>query len=330
MLRMLNTTMQAERYLSEYGIEAYLDYLRHRHPDLFALLSPARCRDAERHIAAMNMSSWEFEGEQAGGRGLAYNAAQKSADNRKAGMITLLKCFSPSAEIPDRDFRILDVLGGDGTLSRFCDALGPHSPTIYTADIARLMIDACMVQALPCIRQSATHSLFRDDALDGVLIAYGSHHLDGGERQEAVCEAHRTLKPGGRLVLHDFEIGGRTASWFDEVVHPYSRTGHPHPHFTRLEMFDLFTEAGFRDVHVFEIDDPFTLEGSSPEEARHKAILHLYDMYDLVKVADSPLDIAQRLERCINATLGPIAVRQEGDRYVAQVSRDALVAVGTK
>src|SRR5581483_12506281 len=122
---------------------------------------------AGRHIAKMDVRSWEFEGEKAGGRGLAYNLAQKSADNRKEGMIALLKCFSSSIDVPGRGFRILDVLGGDGTLARFCRTLGHRAPTIYTADISKFMIDACRAQALPCVRQSATRSLFRDDVLDG-------------------------------------------------------------------------------------------------------------------------------------------------------------------
>ena len=326
-----NTGMQTELYVNGYSFEQYLDYLRHGHPELYSLLSHETCCDAERRIAKMNMISWEFEDEKVGGRGLAYNVAQqKSADNRKVGMSTLLKCFRSSFEVPGQDFRILDVLGGDGTFARFCNTLGPHTPTIYTSDISKYMIDACHAQALPCVRQSATRSLFRDDVLDGVLIAYGSHHLDSNARQLAVREAHRTLREGGRLVLHDFEIGGRCAKWFDSVVHPYSRTGHPHAHFSRHEMFHLLTSAGFHDVRVFEIRDPFTLHGSSPVEAKHNAIMHIYDMYDLIKVADSPCDIAPCLERHITGTLGPISIRQEEGRYVAQIPRHALVAVGTK
>src|SRR3954471_19384588 len=239
--------MGAEPYVNASSFAEHLEDLRRMHPELHDLLSHERCRDAVRHVAELNMSSWEFEDEQAGGRGSAYNDAQRSADNRRVGMITLLKCFRPSFEVPGPGFKILDVLGGDGTLARLCKTLGGRAPTIYTADISRLMIDACHAQALPCVRQSATRSLFRDDVLDGVLIAYGSHHLDANARRLAVREAHRTLRPGGRLVLHDFEIGGRCAKWFDSIVHPYSRTGHPHEHFSRQEMFHLLTSAGFCD-----------------------------------------------------------------------------------
>jgi SAM-dependent methyltransferase len=325
-----NTEMRTELYLKGYSFEEYLDYLLHGDPELGQLLSLDRCGDVEQHLADMNMISWEFEHENVGGRGQAYNFAQKSADNRKVGMTTLLKCFSPSFEVPGKDFRILDVLGGDGTFARFCKTLAHETPIIYTADISKFMIDACHAQKLPCVRQSATRSLFRDNVLDGVLIAYGSHHLDSNARPLAVREAHRTLKAGGRLVLHDFEISGRCARWFDDVVHPYSRTGHPHPHYSRLEMFNLFTGAGFRDIRVFEMADPFTLYGDSPEEAKHNAIMHMYDMYDLVKVGCSAADIVNQLEELITKTLGPISVRQEDDRYIAQIPRHALVAVGTK
>jgi ubiquinone/menaquinone biosynthesis C-methylase UbiE len=278
----------------------------------------------------MKRSSWEFEDEKDRGRGRAYNVAQKSPANRAVGMTTLLNCFAPAREVPGQGFRILDVLGGDGTFARFCSTLGQHTPTIYTADISKFMIDACHAQALPCVRQSATRSLFRDNVLDGVLIAYGSHHLDSSARRLAVREANRTLRVGRRLVLHDFEIGGRCARWFESVVHPYSRTGHPHAHFSRHEMFQLLTSAGFRDVTVFEINDPFTLHGNSPEDARHNAIMHMYNMYDLIKIADRARDIAPCLERHITEILGPIAICRQERRYVAQIPRHALVAVGTK
>jgi ubiquinone/menaquinone biosynthesis C-methylase UbiE len=322
--------MRTALYLNGYSFAEYLDYLRQRHPDLHELLSPERCCHAERTVAAINMTSYEFDDEDVGGRGVAYNAAQRSSDNRQVGMTALLKCFSASSEVPGQSFKILDVLGGDGTFARLCRTLGPHGPTIYTADVSKFMIDACHAQALPCVRQPATRSLFRDDVLDGVLIAYGSHHLDSHARPLAVREAHRTLTAGGRLVLHDFEVGGNCARWFEQVVHPYSRTGHPHAHFSRHEMFHLLTSAGFRDVRVFDIRDPFTLQGSSPEEARHNAIMHIYGMYDLIKIADAARDIASCLERHITDTLGPITIRRERGRYIAQIPRHALVAVGIK
>lgn len=319
-----------DAYTNRHSLPEYLHYLSHTHPDLYALLSRERCIDAEQYIPTMNRASWEFEDAEHGGRGAAYNVAQKAADNRRTGMTRLLQCFGAASEVPGRGFKILDVLGGDGTIARFCKTLGLHTPTIYTADISRFMIDACNAQGLPCVRQSAVKSLFRDNVLDGVLIAYGSHHLDASARRLAVREAHRTLRAGGRLVLHDFEIGGPCARWFDSVVHPFSRTGHPHTHFSRAEMFELFMTAGFRGIEVVEIADPFTLRGPTAESAKRAAIMHMFDMYDLIKLGDTPGEVVPRLERHIADTLGPVAVRPEGDHYVAEISRHVLVAIGTK
>src|SRR5688500_7645323 len=95
-----NTEVRTELYVNGYSFEEYLDYLRQGHPELYDLLSDERCGDAEGHIATMNRTSWEFEDEKLGGRGLAYNGAQKSADNRKVGMLTLLKCFWSSLDVP--------------------------------------------------------------------------------------------------------------------------------------------------------------------------------------------------------------------------------------
>lgn len=318
--------MRTELYVSGYNLKDYLGYLRRDYSDLFSILSPERCSEADRLVAEMNADSWEFENEQLGGRGLAYNSAQKSLDSRKVGMTALLKALSPSG----RDSRILDVLGGDGTFARFCKTASYDSPLVYTADISKFMIDACHAHGLPCVRQPATRSLFRDNVLDGILIAYGSHHLDANARHLATREAYRTLRENGRLVLHDFETGAGCARWFSNVVHPYSRTGHPYAHFSRQEMFDLLIEAGFRDVRVFEISDPFTLYGCSQEEAKRNAIMHMYNMYDLVKLANSLGDTVTRLERHITDTLGPISVQPYEGRYVAQIERHALVAIGVK
>jgi hypothetical protein len=283
------------------------------------------------YIAMMNEISWEFEDQDDGGRGAAYNMAQRNSDNRKIGTLSLLKCFSESFnDIPGPDKVILDALGGDGTITRFLEAEKIQGPTIISADLSGYMVDACLTQKLPCIRQSATQSLMRDSVLDGVLIAYGSHHLDKTARKAASAEAFRTIKSGGRFVLHDFEIGTPAADFFDKVVHPFSRTGHPHPHFSRKEMFGLLKDAGFKDIRIFSMSDPFVLKSDSVEGARKKAIMHIYRMYDLVRIADNEPDILCMLEIQISNTLGDIQIEKTESGYTATIPRQALVAMGTK
>jgi SAM-dependent methyltransferase len=232
--------------------------------------------------------------------------------------------------MPSSSYKILDVLGGGGTVARFLSTLGTPTPTVITADLSQLMIGACRAKGLPYVRQSAARSLFRDNVLDGVLIAYGSQLLDQPTRQLAVSEAQRTLKPEHRLVLHAFEVGGHVARFFDEVVHPYSRTGHPHDHFTRAGILDHFTQAGFRDIRLFDMSDPFILHGRTPQDAKLNALRHLHGMYDLVKGVESEAEIHSVLEPLVVKTLGPITVSAHAGGYAAQIPRDVLVAVGTK
>jgi SAM-dependent methyltransferase len=333
MFNNLNIQVSAPDYLVGTSFADYLKIAATSFPDMWALLDHDAIIGHQTHeyIQEMNAASWEFEDVTTGGRGVAYNVAQQTINNRQLGMVALLKCFSPTfSEMPDSDIRILDVLGGDGTIARFVENLTGPKPTIYTADLSRYMVDACLKQNRPCIRQSATRSLFQDNVLDGVLIAYGSHHLSLHDRQIAANEAHRTLKPGGRLVLHDFETGEETAKWFEEVVHPYSRTGHPHPHFSRQEMWQIFGEAGFRDVRILDLNDPFTLPGATADEAKNNALMHMYHMYDLVKIANVETDIASRVETCVRDTLGHIEVHNNGQGFIATIPRRALIAVGTK
>jgi SAM-dependent methyltransferase len=332
----------APRNYSESSVENYIgdltfaDYRRaaaKHFPFILRLIDPDRVKGAafSDYVELMNEISWEFEDQATGGRGDAYNLAQRNSDNRKIGTLSLLKCFSESlVDIPAPDKIILDVLGGDGTITRFARSEKMQAPTIISADLSGFMVKACLAQKFPCIRQSATQSLLRDSVLDGVLIAYGSHHLDRASRKTACGEAFRTLKNGGRFVLHDFETGTPAVDWFDKVVHPFSRTGHPHPHFSRNEMFTLLESAGFKNIRIFSMPDPFVLKGENVEGARTNALTHLYRMYDLVRIANNEADILHQLETYVRDILGEIQIEQTGSTYTATIQRQALVAVGTK
>lgn len=318
------------QYIEGLSFNEYLTKLSDEHPDLRNLLDDdlIQADNIQPYIDEMRKISWEFEAAAEGGRGDNYNIAQRALNNRKIGMTQLLKLFQThwSRDEP----LVLDALAGDGTVARFAAQYGLDHLKIISADLAAFMVELCLEQNLPCIRQSATRSLFSDDTLDGVLVAYGSHHIPHENRKNAAREAYRTLRAGGRFVLHDFETGGGTANWFEKVVHPYSRTGHPHPHFSRGEMFTLMSNAGFRDIRVFDMDDSFTLTGATSQEAKDNALRHLYYMYDLVKISNSENDALPRVEACARETFGDIQIEYKQDHYAATIPRIALVGVGTK
>lgn len=317
-------------YVGDLSFAEYLDLTSTRHPVLAGMIDSGRTATIGDYLDRMQQASWEFETDGTGGRGTVYNVAQRATTNRAEGMTALLRLFSPDrTQVPGPDCVILDALAGDGTISRFAAGLD-RRPTIISADLSGYMVAQCLAQDLPCIRQSAATSLLQDGVLDGVLIAYGSHHLPAGERADAAKEAHRTLKPGGRFVLHDFEVGGPVDRWFAEVVHPYSATGHPHPHFTRPEMADLLATAGFARGEVIEIDDPFTLTAATRDEARIAVLRHLWHMYGLVKLPFETTGDLDDLAARTAATLGPITVEGADGTWIGRLNRKALVAVGTK
>lgn len=321
-------------YLASQSFDDHLDWLQGHHPAL------ARCIDQRFRdpletaplIAGMNRSSWEFE-DAVEGRGVSYNAAQTVVDNRRNGMLQLLALFSDSGvDIPGPGTLILDALAGDGTIRRFVEASLPGGPEILCADISRFMIERCREQGFPCLRQSASRSLIANGRLDGVLIAYGSHHMNDAERQAAACEAHRTLRPGGRFVLHDFPEGGAVDAWFARVVHPYSVTGHPHRHFNSVEMSTLLDHAGFAEHRVFEMSDPFVVPGTTVEDTHLAMLRHLHAMYGLDKLSLATEGGAAKLADLVSETMGEIRIEpaKDGAGHVATLDRTALIAVGTR
>jgi Methylase involved in ubiquinone/menaquinone biosynthesis len=323
----------AAQYVAGLSFEDFVAMTKFRHPRLHGLLDPHWQCDgrAQAEVDRLNVQSWEFEGQTEGGRGNDYNLAQRNIDNRHIGMTRLLRLFGEDGDtLPGPRTVILDVLAGDGTLRRFCERFGGTSPEIISADMSRLMVDACLAQGYPSIRQSASKSFLKDAVLDGVLIAYGSHHLTNPERREAAREAHRTLRRGGRFVLHDFETNGPVDRWFREVVDPFSATGHPHPHFSADEMRQIMSDAGFRDAKVQAMEDPFVLTGDTPQAARRTMLQHLRMMYGLVRLtleSDADWD---RLEALAADTLGEMTIRAVDRHYEATLMRDALVAVGIR
>jgi SAM-dependent methyltransferase len=333
--------------------------LRRRAPELHALLDPARIAVGE---AADGPVPADFEDAAGGGRGDSYRLAQRDPRVRLHGIRQLFTLAAPDGRLGSwRPAHVLlDVLGGDGTLARAVRGLLPadRRPTVLTSDLAGGMVAAAQRLGLPAVRQPAQALQLRDGSVDAVVLAYGTHHVPVGERAAAVAEARRVLRPGGRVVLHDFEDGSPVARWFAEVVHPLSRTGHPYPHFTEAGMRDLLTAAGLVDVTVRRVYDPFRLVGPDRVGARRLLGRHLLDMYGLDRLradadergadpdergADPDERAADRVaalaDDCFRyspreAAPGQAALRLRHDPapsgWAVELPRVALVAAGTR
>jgi SAM-dependent methyltransferase len=290
----------------------------------------------------------DFEDACGGGRGDSYREAQRDPTVRLHGIRQLFALAAPDGRL--RSWRpqhvVLDMLGGDGTLARAVAAVLPRwcRPTVLTSDLSAGMVAAAQRLGLPALRQPAQALRLRDGSVDAVVLAYGTHHVPPAERPAAAAEALRVLRPGGRLVLHDFEDPSPVSRWFRDVVHPLSRTGHPYPHFTASGMRDLLTGAGFTRVEVRRVYDPFRLLGPDPATARRLLGRHLLDMYGLERVrGDDPVAAAERVaalaDECLRytpaqASPGQPTLRARYETSSAgcrvELPRVALVASGTR
>lgn len=108
--------------------------------------------------------------------------------------------------------QVLDVGCGTGTLSReIARDLDPQRSKVVGVDAAAAMIevarrkgaaqpnlhfDAALAEQLP----------YPDDSFDCAVSTFFFHHINFTLKQQALAELHRTVKPGGRIVIVDVDV----------------------------------------------------------------------------------------------------------------------------
>ena len=150
--------------------------------------------------------------------------------------------------------RVLDVGCGTGVLTRLAaEGVGPEGVAIGI-DPGPTMIGIARFKA------ARTHSrasfelgiiealAFVGNAFDVVLFSFVLHHLPADVKQAGLREIWRVLKPGGRLILVDFDPARPLARAVFALFRPIPGTAHVLK--AAGDPVPLMREAGFADVAI--------------------------------------------------------------------------------
>ena len=123
---------------------------------------------------------------------------------------------------PSSDETVVDVGSGTGLLTL---ALAPQVRHVWAVDIAPLMGEYLSAKAasagmtnVATITASAVSLPLIDGCADLVVSNYCFHHLDDDGKERALEEAHRVLRPGGRLAFGDMMFRVSVADPRDRAV----------------------------------------------------------------------------------------------------------------
>ncbi|MDJ0910242.1 MAG: class I SAM-dependent methyltransferase, partial [Woeseiaceae bacterium] len=106
--------------------------------------------------------------------------------------------------------RVLDLAGGTGDLTkRFSKLVGPDGEVVLS-DIneamleegRRRLVDAGVAGNVSIVQADAEKLPFDDQSFDRVAIAFGLRNVTN--KDAALREMHRVLKPGGRMLILEF------------------------------------------------------------------------------------------------------------------------------
>jgi ubiquinone/menaquinone biosynthesis C-methylase UbiE len=144
---------------------------------------------------------------------------------------------------------VLDIGTGKG---RFVVALAPHVARVTTVDIsaaeqryARLEAAyAGVTDRIRFLARDAAKLPWRKARFDAVVSMKAIHHLE--DPDAVLAEMLRVLRPGGKLVLADFSVGGFRVM---DVIHRAEGRTHPHPPSRFLRWKARLRSQGFRVKH---------------------------------------------------------------------------------
>ncbi|MCB1675256.1 MAG: bifunctional demethylmenaquinone methyltransferase/2-methoxy-6-polyprenyl-1,4-benzoquinol methylase UbiE [Halioglobus sp.] len=152
-------------------------------------------------------------------------------DLMSGGIHRIWKRFTIEVSGVRKGHAVLDIAGGTGDLAaRFAELVGP-SGRVVLADINDSMLqvgrdkllDTGRLGNIEFVQADAQCLPFPDDSFDCITIAFGLRNVT--DKDAALRDMHRVLKPGGRLLVLEFskpqnELLGRAYDAYSFSVLP--------------------------------------------------------------------------------------------------------------
>ncbi|WP_418771541.1 class I SAM-dependent methyltransferase [Halobacterium yunchengense] len=156
--------------------------------------------------------------------------------------------------------RVLDVGGGTGRAARALarDTAETDGKDVTVVDASGEMLAGARDRGLPVVRGDAGRLPFADGSVDAVVVVDALHHFP--DRDAAVRDAARVLRPGGVLVVRDFDpttLRGRLLVAAERAVRFRSAFDAPD------DLADRFRAAGL-DARVVDRGFGYTVAGVAP------------------------------------------------------------------
>ncbi len=129
-------------------------------------------------------------------------------DLMSAGLHRVWKMFTIAQAGVRPGFKVLDIAGGTGDLSREFARQAGKTGEVWLTDINESMLrvgrDRLLDQGIitPSLLCDAEHIPFPDNYFDRVSVAFGLRNMT--HKDVALAEMRRVLKPGGKLLVLEF------------------------------------------------------------------------------------------------------------------------------
>ena len=129
-----------------------------------------------------------------------YNKIAKEFDRTRRTVWTHVGEFLDTLE---PRARVFDIGCGNGKNMLYRDDLN-----MWGMDISKEQVKVCQSKGLLVVEGNMTKLPYSDAVLDAVLCTASYHHLKTDtERQQALSEMYRCLKPGGKVLLTVWDSG---------------------------------------------------------------------------------------------------------------------------